>query len=152
MLGEAAASSQPGEGSLHDPAPGQHDKALGPIAAPDDLHIDAGDGRFQPRLERRALIAAIGIEREQERVEPEQRGHHHDAAVTILNVSGMDECVHQEALRVDQNVPLLALDLLSRIVAVRIVAPPFSALLTLWLSMMAAVGEASRSACRRQLT
>jgi hypothetical protein len=47
-------------------------------------------------------------------------------------------------------VPLLALDLLARIVPVRINArPPFSALLTLWLSMMAAVGLASRCACSR---
>jgi len=38
-------------------------------------------------------------------------------------------------------MPLLALDLFAGIVAVRIDAgPPFSALFTLWLSMMAAVG------------
>jgi len=59
--------------------------------------------------------------------------------------------VHQEALRIDKNVPLLALDLLACIVTARIDAgPPFSALLTLWLSMMAAVGLASREACSRQ--
>jgi hypothetical protein len=59
--------------------------------------------------------------------------------------------VHQQALRIDKHVPLLALDLLARIVAGRIDAgPPFSALLTLWLSMMAAVGLASREAVSRQ--
>jgi hypothetical protein len=63
----------------------------------------------------------------------------------------MHDRVHQEALRVDKNVPLLALDLLACIVTGRIDAgPPFSALLTLWLSMMAAVGFASREACSRQ--
>jgi len=40
--------------------------------------------------------------------------------------------MHQQALRIDENVPLLALDLLSRVVARRINrSPPFSALLTL---------------------
>jgi hypothetical protein len=50
-------------------------------------------------------------------------------------------------------MPLLALDLFARIVTMRINAgPPFSALFTLWLSMMAAVGLASRSADSRHLT
>jgi hypothetical protein len=39
-------------------------------------------------------------------------------------------------------VPFLALDLLARIIAMRIdPGPPLSALFTLWLSMMAAVGH-----------
>src|SRR6266404_4399916 len=58
--------------------------------------------------------------------------------------------VEQQAYCVDKNVPLLALDLLARIVPVRINArPPFSALFTLWLSMMAAVGLAFRCARSR---
>jgi hypothetical protein len=64
----------------------------------------------------------------------------------------MHDGVHQEALRVDENMPLLALDLLARIVAVRVINPPFSALFTLWLSMIAAVGDASRSALSRHST
>jgi hypothetical protein len=58
----------------------------------------------------------------------------------------MHRSAQQQAERIYENVALLALDLLSRIVAMRIDArPPFSALLTLWLSMIAAVGLASRS-------
>jgi hypothetical protein len=65
----------------------------------------------------------------------------------------MDDGVQQQTKRVYQNMALLALDLLARIIAVRINArPPFSALFTLWLSMMAAVGLASRSACSRHST
>jgi hypothetical protein len=65
----------------------------------------------------------------------------------------MQDGVDQEALRIDENVPLLALDFLARVIAVRVDAgPPFSADLTLWLSMMAAVGLASRSAYSRHLT
>jgi len=48
---------------------------------------------------------------------------------------------------------LLAFDLFARIIAMRINAgPPFSALFTLWLSIMAALGLASRSAFSRQAT
>jgi hypothetical protein len=62
----------------------------------------------------------------------------------------MNDGMEQEALCVDKNVPFLALDLLARIVTMRINAgPPFSALFTLWLSMMAAVGLVSRCACSR---
>jgi len=56
--------------------------------------------------------------------------------------------VEQQTQRVYENVALLAFDFLARIIAMRIDAgPPFSALFTLWLSMMAAVGLASRSPC-----
>jgi hypothetical protein len=70
--------------------------------------------------------------------------------VAILNVSGMNDGMNQQALRIDENVPLLALDLLSRVVARRINrSPPFSAPLTPWLSMTAAVGLASRPIASR---
>ena len=92
-------------------------------------------------------------QRLQERIHPEQSRKQQDTAIAILNVGGMNEGVQQQAERVYQNVALLALDLLARIIAMRIDAgPPFSALFTLWLSMMAAVGLASRSACSRQST
>jgi len=54
--------------------------------------------------------------------------------------------VEQQALGIDQDMALLALDFLARVITVRVdPRPPFSALLTLWLSITAAVGLASRS-------
>jgi hypothetical protein len=65
----------------------------------------------------------------------------------------VDDRLHQQALGVDQDVALLAFDLLACIVARRVDAgPPFSAPFTLWLSMIAAVGLASRPACSRHST
>ena len=61
--------------------------------------------------EQRALIAAIGIEFQQERIQAEHRRHHQRAAIAILNVGGVHDGVDQQALRVDENMPLLALDL-----------------------------------------
>jgi hypothetical protein len=55
--------------------------------------------------------------------------------------------------RIYEEVTLLALDLFACIIAMRIDAgPPFSALLTLWLSMIAAVALASRSTFSRHAT
>jgi hypothetical protein len=83
----------------------------------------------------------------------EQRGEQQDAAIAILDVGGMDDGVQQQTQRIDENMPLLALDQLAGIEPVRIDAsPPFSALFTLWLSMIAAVGLASRSARSRHST
>src|ERR1700677_1972691 len=74
----------------------------------------------------RALITAIGVEFHQERIQAEHGRHHERAAVAILNVSSMNDGMNQQALRIDENVPLLALDLLSRVVARRINrSPPY---------------------------
>ena len=55
-----------------------------------------------------------------------------NAAIAILNVSWVDDSVHQQALRVDKDMTLLAFDFLARIVSASVdAAPPFSALFTL---------------------
>ncbi len=98
-------------------------------------------------LEFRPLITAVGKQLFQERIEPEQSGKKQDSAVAVLDIGGVNDRVEQQTRRVYEKMALLALDLLARIIAMRIDArPPFSALFTLWLSMMAAVGLASRSA------
>ncbi len=99
------------------------------------------------------LIGSVGKELLQEGVHPEQGRKQQDAAVAILDIGWMNNGVEQQTQRIYENVALLALDLLARIIAMRIDAgPPFSALFTLWLSMMAAVGLASRSPCSRHST
>jgi hypothetical protein len=86
----------------------------------------------------------------QKRIHPEQGGHDENATVAILNIRRMHNSMQQQAYCIDENMPLLALDFLARIVAWRIDAgPPFSALFTLWLSMMAALELTSRSDCSR---
>ena len=101
----------------------------------------------------RSFIGAVGEEFPEEWEHAEQRRQQGDAAVAILNVGGGDNAVQEQALGIEENVALLALDQLARIKAGRIDArPPFSALFTLWLSMMQAVGLASRSTFSRHLT
>ena len=158
VLGEAAATVQPSEGPLDDPAFGQNGETLrrgylGLIGSLDDLDVDPAADPSQAGLEAWSLVSAVGVELEQERIEAEQGGHHPDTAVAVLHVGPVHQGVHQQTLGVDEDVALLAFDLLARIVAGRIDRrPPFSAPLTLWLSMIAAVGLASRPAFSRHAT
>ena len=101
-----------------------------------------------------SLIAAVGKQLLQERrLHPEQSGKKQDTAVAILDIGGVNDGVEQQTQRIYKKVALLAFDPLARIIAMRIdTGPPFSALLTLWLSMMAAVGLASHSPRSRHST
>jgi hypothetical protein len=99
------------------------------------------------------LVSAVGIQLEQEGMQAEQGGHEQDATIAVLDVRRMHDGVEQQASGVCQDMALLALDLLAAVVARRVgAAPPFSALLTLWLSMTAALGLASRPANSRHAT
>ena len=66
-------------------------------------------------------------------------------AIAILQVSRMNGDGEDQAEGIDEELAFLAFDLLARVIARRVDArPPFSALFTLWLSITAALGEASR--------
>jgi site-specific DNA recombinase len=137
---------------------GDHHPALeqgleaGVLAALDDLQPPtAGSGHRH--CGGVALIGAVGEDHLDEGEQPACGTQHRQGSVTVLDVGGMNHGTQQEAQRIDQDVPLLALDLLARIVTARINArPPFSALLTLWLSRIAAAGLASLPACSRAWT
>jgi hypothetical protein len=75
-------------------------------------------------LEFPTLIAGVGEQRLQEGIHSEQCRQQQDAAVAILDVGRMNDRVQQQTQRVYQNVALLALDLLARIIAMRIDAGP----------------------------
>jgi hypothetical protein len=99
------------------------------------------------------LISAIGKQFLKKWKLPEQRAQDENAAIAILNVRAVNDGVKQQPYRVDKNMSLLAFDLLARVIAMGIdMAPPFSALFTLWLSMTAAVGLASRPSASRHMT
>ena len=77
------------------------------------------------------MIGAVGEQFPEKGKQTEQGRQQRETAGAILNVGGGDDAVQQQALRIDQNMPLLALDL-AGIEAVAVDAsPPFSALFTL---------------------
>jgi hypothetical protein len=114
------------ERSFDDPPLRENDKCLCVIGTLDDLYVHLRHYLRHGAAKQRALIAAIGVEFHQERIHAEHGRRDQCAAVPILNVSGMNDGMNQQALRIDKNMPLLALDLLSRIVTRRINrSPPF---------------------------
>ena len=124
IFGETPASPEPCERSFDRPALREDDKSFCVIRTLDDLHIQPCHYFCHGAAKQRALIAAIGVEFHQERIHAEHGRHDECAAVAILNISGMNDSMHQQALGIDENVPLLALDLLSRVVARQINRSP----------------------------
>jgi hypothetical protein len=153
VLGEAATSIEPTNGALDDPALRLDDKSFGVVATPDDLGHEVGHDMGDAVGEDRSGIGAVGEQLAQEGELSEQGGQQQHAAIAVLHVGGGDQGVQQQSELVDQDVALLALDQLAGVEAMRIDRrPPFSALFTLWLSMMQAVGLVSRAACSRHFT
>jgi hypothetical protein len=98
------------------------------------------------------LIAAISIELHEKWKHAKHSRHDQGATITILNVGGVHYGMNQQALRINEDVTFLALDLLARIETGRIMDPPFSALFTLCESITADVGLASRPIASRHFT
>jgi len=71
---------------------------------------------------------------------------HVHAAVAVLDVGRVDQDGRGQPEGVDDQMALAALDLLARVVAA---GPPFSVVLTVWLSTMPAVGGPVRPAPSR---
>src|SRR6516162_1272185 len=98
-------------------------------------------------MEDRSGVGAIGEQFCEKRKLTEQRGQQPDAAVTILNTSGLNERVQQQTLHVDENMSFLAFDQFARIEPVRINAgTPLSTPFTPSRGMIQAVGLACRCA------
>ena len=74
----------------------------------------------------------------------------HDALKRGLELRSLIAAV---GVKLEKDVALFAFGFLPRVIAARIdAAPPFSALFTLWLSMIAAVGLTARPAFSRHFT
>lgn len=153
VLGEAAAATQPTDGAFDDPSFVDDEEAFGAIGTAHDFGGEARHDARQAVMENRSGVGAVGEQLLEERELSEHCGQEHQSAVAILNIGGGDQRVQQQTQRIDEDVALLALDQLAGVEPMRIDAgPPFSALFTLWLSTIQAVGLASRSFCSRHLT
>jgi hypothetical protein len=123
------------------------------IGTADDFGDEARHDARQAVMKYGSRIGAVGEQLLEERELSEHCGQQRQPAVAILNIGGGDQRVQQQTQRIDEDVALLAFDQLAGVEPMRIDAgPPFSALFTLWLSTMQAVGLASRSSCSRHLT
>jgi len=153
ILGKPATATEPADGPLDNPAHGFDHETLGMVGPCDDFDRQVWHGIGGAVVEDRPRIGFVGEQLVKERELSEQAGQQQNAAVAILNVGGCHQRVQHQAECINQDMALLALDQLAGIEPMWIDArPPFSALFTLWLSTMQAVGLASRSACSRHFT
>ena len=153
VLGEATAAIEPSQSALDYPAHWQDHKAVRLIRSFHDLDREVWQNLGHGCGELWSLIAGIGEQLHQEGIHPEQGREEQNTTVTILDIRGMHHRMQQQTYRVDQDMPLLAVNLLARIIPGWIDAgPPFSALSTLWLSITQAVGLASRPIASRHCT
>lgn len=148
MRHETAIAPQPRIGALDDPAPSDKLEAGLVVGALDNLQGHRLIGEFSGKLV--AGIAAVGEDVGDEDEQPPRPADEIGGAVAILHAGRDHLDAQEEPDRVDDEVALDALDLLARVIPDRIGrAPPFSVAFTLWVSMMAAVGDASRPSASR---
>jgi hypothetical protein len=153
IFGKPSTATEPADGPLDNPAHGFDHESLGMVGPCDDFDRQVWHGIGGAVPEDRPSIGFVCEQLLKERELSEQAGQQQDATVAILNVSGCHQRVQHQAECINQDMALLALDQLAGIEPMWIDAsPPFSALFTLWLSTMQAVGLASRSACSRHFT
>ena len=118
----------------------------------DDLQFP-GAGPRHDRLHFRSLVAAVADDALDEGKASACLAQQRLGAVAVLHAGRVHIHAHQQAERVDKDVALATEDLLTGVKPLRIKrAPPFTAPLALWESMMAVVGLASRPACSRHRT
>ena len=111
--------TDPGQGSLDDPALGQDDKFVQVVALDDLDHptASASGGLRDPW----PLITGIGEDALNEGKEAARAPIENQAnPVAVLKVGGMNDDIQQEAERIDEDVTLAPGDLLARIKALRI--------------------------------
>jgi hypothetical protein len=139
VLGEAAPSAEPAERPLDHPAARENDEAGGARDPPHDDQRQAEQETGEQGSQ--TIVDAVGEHDLKPAVQRLDLPQQLPGPVGVLDVGRVDDDPEQQPRAVDRDVALAAPDLLGRIVAPR---PPFSVVLTLWVSMMAAVGLGSR--------
>src|SRR3954454_9250169 len=146
VLGQAAPAAEPAERSFNDPSLRQHHEAGGSGDAPDEdqrqAEPETGDQDGD------AVVDAVGEHDLEPAVEVLDLLQQIPGAVGVLDIGGMDDDAQQQSQGIDRDMALASLDLLGSIVAAR---PPFSVVLTLWVSMITAVGLTSRPSLSRTI-
>ncbi len=145
--GQAPPPSEPAERPLDHPSPRLHDKAGGACGGADNDQREAKQEAGQHGCE--AVVDAVREHNPQPALERLHAREQVPNTIGILKVGRLYDHAQQPSLRVHRDVALAPLQSLGGIPAAR---TPFSVVLTLWVSMMAAVGLASRPSPSRNMT
>ncbi len=148
---KASVSPEPGKGALNNPAPPDDFEPALFIRALDDFQSNPLSRQIGGKFV--AAVAAIGEDMADEGKQAAGLFDEVHGAVAILDAGWDDLDAEQQSYRIDKRVAFDALDLFARVIPNGIpAAAPFSVAFTAWVSMIAAVGEASRPSASRQAT
>ncbi len=144
VLPQATIPPQPGNRPFHHPESRQHVEARYPIGT-----LAAGQGPATNVLHpfhHLASIAPIGPHHPHVRLLPVEVVHHQPCPVPVLDIGGMHHHRHHHAHGIHQQMACASVEVVASISPAR---PPFSVVVTDWLSRIAALGAASRPAATR---
>jgi hypothetical protein len=151
IAGKPTTAANPSQRPLNTPPLWQHHEAV-PVTAAHDLQFPNAGSRDNG-LHLLPLIARICDDALHKRKAAARLPQQRLGPVPVLHMGRMNRDGQQEAKRVGQDVALATKDLLARIKAGRVERrPPLRAPRTVWLSMIAVVGLASRPAVSRVST
>jgi hypothetical protein len=139
IFAETTVAAQPTKGSFDDPSVGQNLEAPN-LRAFDNVQSPATDP-FGPSNELSG-ISAIRPDQCQTAKAPLEPTQNISRSVAVLNAGGMNDHGQQQSQCIHNHVTLAPAYFLARIIAAA--RPPFSVVFTLWLSMIAALGDVSR--------
>ena len=138
VFGKSSILAQPGERTLNNPSLGHDDKPVR-IRSFNDFN-DPAIPAHRP-IHKLPGITAIGPDHFKALPSRTQLLDQQLAAVTVLDIGGVDDQREDQAKRVNNDMTLASLGFLARVVTS---VAPFSAVLTDWLSMMPALGVGLR--------
>ena len=145
ILAQSAVATEPGEGSFDDPALGQHFKPLGAVAAANDHQCPSSE-LLDPLFQ---LPGVGGVDPQcfQSRALETDLLNQPTRPIAILDVGAVHHDANGQSQGIDDKMAFASFNLLASVeTALR---PPFSPVLTDWLSMIAALGAASRPSISR---
>ena len=135
VLAQPTAPAEPRECSFNHPSSRQHLKVVAVPGAFDNLEGPACQG--PDPLDQLSSIASIGPDQPHAGKPPYQFIDDQLRSISILDIGRMHHHRQQQPHGIHNDVSLSTVDLLASVIATR---PPFSVVLTDWLSMMAALG------------
>ncbi len=144
ILAEPSAAAQPRQSALHHLPARQYLEAMAVWIAPHHAQYPSPSGPSP--LHQLASIGGIGPDQLEPGEPAQQLAQHQLGAVPVLDVGRMYHYCQEQAGRIHYDVAFAPRYLLVGVIAPR---PPFSVAFTDWLSMMAALGVASRPSLSR---
>ena len=146
VLAQPTTTTQPSQSAFYNPPTREYLKSVAVWRPSDDLQQPATEDTSP--IDQLTSVARIGPDQLEPRVSSRQFAQHEFGPVAVLDTRSVDDDRQKQAKRINYQMALAAGDLLARIIATR---PPFSVVLTDWLSMMAALGVGSRPSDSRTL-